>query len=191
MEISPVKECKVDLSKFENDWFNPGGTGLKRIAWYFINILFLINPLNPISSLKVAILRIFGARIGRGVVIKPNVNIKYPWRLTIGDFVWIGEGVWIDNLAPVIIGSNVCISQGAMLLTGSHNYKQVKFNLITKGINLEEGVWIGAKSVVCPGVTCFSHSILTVGSVATRNLEAYSIYQGIPAEKKRYRTIDQ
>jgi putative colanic acid biosynthesis acetyltransferase WcaF len=93
-------------------------------------------------------------------------------------------------LVPVKIGANVCISQGAMLLTGNHNYKKSTFDLITGEIILEDGVWIGAKSVVCPGVSCHSHAILTVGSIATKNLEAYSIYQGNPAIKIRERSIE-
>lgn len=119
------------------------------------------------------------------------VNIKYPWYLTIGDNTWIGEQVWIDNLIEVTIGSNVCISQGAMLLTGNHDYSSVSFDLKVGSIVLEEGVWIGAKSVVCPGVTCASHAVLSVNSVATKNLLAYQIYQGNPAKLVRERNIQE
>ena len=136
-------------------------------------------------------MRTFGAKIGENVTIKPKVNIKYPWFLKISDNVWIGENVWIDNLTQVTISSNVCISQGAMLLCGNHNYKKSTFDLMLGEIVLEEGVWIGARSVVCPGVTCKSHSVLTVGSVATSDLEAYSIYQGNPARKVKDRIIKQ
>ena len=136
-------------------------------------------------------LRLFGAKIGKGLVIKPKVNIKYPWFLEIGDHVWIGEEVWIDNLTLVKIESNVCISQGAMLLTGNHNYKKSSFDLITGQITLEDGVWIGAKSVVCPAVTCHSHSVLAVGSIATKDLEPYTIYQGNPAQPIRKRIISE
>jgi putative colanic acid biosynthesis acetyltransferase WcaF len=131
----------------------------------------------------------FGAKIGTGVVIKPGVNIKYPWFLEMGDHCWIGEEVWIDNLALVSIGNNVCLSQGAYLLTGSHDYKKRSFDLITKPIILEDGVWIGAKATVCLGITCHAHSVLAVGSIATSDLEPYSIYQGNPAIKKRERVI--
>ena len=135
-------------------------------------------------------LRLFGAKIGKEVEIKPCVNIKYPWWLTIGNEVWIGENVWIDCLIPITIGNNVCISQGAILLTGSHNYKRPTFDLITKEVILEDGVWIGAFAVINAGVVAASHAVLTSGSVATKNLEAYSIYQGNPAVKIRSRIID-
>jgi putative colanic acid biosynthesis acetyltransferase WcaF len=133
---------------------------------------------------------VFGAKIGKNVLIKPKVNIKYPWFLKMGDNISIGENVWIDNLAMVIINSNVVLSQGSMLLCGNHNYKKISFDLIIGEINIEDGVWIGAQSIVCPGITCKSHSILTVGSVATRDLDGYSIYQGIPAVKTKNRIID-
>lgn len=180
---------KVELNKFNNLWYNPGANSLKRLLWYLANAVW-INSAFPISSFKVFLLRLFGAKIGHGVVIKPHVNIKYPWKLEVGNHVWIGEYVWIDNLGKVTIGNNVCLSQGAMLLMGNHNYKKAEFDLMVKDILLEDGVWIGAKSVVCPGVNCFSHSILSVGSVATSDLLAYSIYQGVPALKVKERIIE-
>jgi putative colanic acid biosynthesis acetyltransferase WcaF len=189
MESPATKIRKVDLSRFNNDWYTSGASFVKRGLWFIINVLFFINPFNPFVWVKTKLLTLFGSKIGKRVIIKPNVNIKYPWKLSIGDNVWIGEGVWIDNLASVLIGDNCSISQGALLLTGSHNYKSVEFDLMVKEIILEDGVWIGAKSIVCPGVICKSHSILTVGSVATKDLESYSIYQGIPAEKKRDRIM--
>lgn len=159
--------------------------------WYFVNVLFFVSHIIPFSGFKIWFLKLFGAKVGYRVVIKPGVNIKYPWKLVIGDYSWIGEDVWIDNLEQVIIGSNVCISQGAMLLTGNHNYKKSSFDLMLGEITLEDGVWIGAKSVVCPGVTCHSHSVLAVGSIATKDLEAYTIYQGNPALPIRKRIISE
>lgn len=182
---------QTNLSTFNNKWYHPGGYAMKRLLWYFTNILFFQCPLNPVSSIKVLLLRIFGASVGNNVFIKPTVRIKYPWNLTIGQNSWIGENVWIDNLSKVTIGSNVCISQGAMLLCGNHNYKKSTFDLMLGQIRLEEGVWIGAQAVVCPGVTCKSHSILSVGSVATKDMEAYSIYQGNPAVKVKDRIIEE
>ena len=179
---------KVDLSKFDNSWYKPANKA-KIMSWYFVNI-FIFKIMLPIpSSLKVKILRLFGSVVGESVVIKPNVNIKYPWFLEIGDNCWIGEGVWIDNLAQVTIGNNVCLSQGSYLLTGSHDYKKEAFDLILGEIILEDGVWIGAKATVCPNVTCKSHSVLAVGSVATKDLDVYGVYQGNPAVFKRKRQI--
>lgn len=179
---------ETDLSKFNNSWFNPGAGSMKRILWHLINAAFL-NSSFPVSRFKIFLLRSFGARIGKGITIKPHVNIKYPWKLVVGNHVWIGEYVWIDNLANVTIGNNVCLSQGSFLLCGNHNYKSQSFDLIVGDITLENGVWIGAKAIVCPGVKCHSHSVLAVGSVATSDLQAFHIYQGNPAAQSRERVL--
>lgn len=180
---------QTDLSTYNSSPYHPGGSKLKRIVWFYVNAALFKTSIIPYSRLKVYLLRLFGARIGTCVNIKPCVNIKYPWLLSIGDHSWIGENVWIDNLVPVKIGENVCVSQGVLLLTGNHNYNTPSFNLITGKIILENGVWIGAGSIVNQGITAASHSILTAGSIATKNLDPYFIYQGNPAQKIRPRLI--
>lgn len=179
----------AELGRFNNSWYDPGRGPVMRLVWYFTNLIFFQSYFFPVYGLKSRILRLFGAQVGTNLVLKPSVNIKYPWNLKIGNDVWIGENVWIDSLAEVVIGDSVCISQGAMLLTGNHDYKRPTFDLMLGKIVLEDGVWVGAQSTVCPGIRCRSHSILSVGSVASKELEEYSIYQGIPAVKVRERVI--
>jgi putative colanic acid biosynthesis acetyltransferase WcaF len=180
---------KTDLSSFQNPEFSHGKSMLVRLLWIVLSRIFFETFVPYPNAWKSSILRLFGAKIGKGVVLKPSVKIKQPWRLEIGHHSWIGEGVWIDNLVHVSLASNVCLSQGAFLLTGNHNYKKTSFDLITGEIHLEEGVWIGAKSIVGPGVTCYSHAILSAGSATFQDLEAYSIYQGNPAVFKRERVM--
>ena len=181
----------VDFSLYNNSWYDPGKNVAIRLLWFFTNALFFQSSFNPFSGIKVFLLRLFGAKIGKGVYIKPSVNIKYPWKLVIGNYSWIGENVWIDNLDDVFIGNNCCISQGAMLLCGNHNYKNMTFDLIIGAIILEDGAWIGAQSVICPKVTAKSHAVLSVNSVATSDLEEFTVYQGNPAIKIRKREIDE
>ncbi len=179
---------KTDFSQFNISWYKPGPRW-KLILWFLANSVF-INTYLPIPiAIKVAVLRLFGAKMGKKVVIKPGVNIKYPWLLQVENEVWIGEQVWIDNLSEVRIGNNVCISQGAMLLTGNHDYSRSTFDLTTRPITIADGVWIGAKAIVCAGVRCESHAVLAVNSVATHSLDAYGIYQGNPAVWVRQRNI--
>ena len=166
-----------------------GASRLKQLLWHVINTCFFKNSLSIISGLKTWLLKVFGARLGKGVVIKPSVNIKYPWKLTIGDHCWIGEGAWIDNLSEVILGNNVTLSQGALLLTGSHDHTKTTFDFMSSRIVLEDGVWIGAKAVVAGGVTCGTHSILGIGSVAETDLKPYIIYKGNPSIPVLERTI--
>lgn len=178
---------KVQLGQFSGREFDKGAGFLKITLWYFVNAILVRASWNPFMGMKKALLRAFGARIGKGLVIKNNVTIKSPWFLTVGDDVWLGEGCWIDNLDRVTIGSNVCISQGAMLLTGNHDYTKEDFPYRNAPITIEDGAWIGARTVVCPGVTVHENAILTVGSVATRDMQANGIYQGNPAGKIRER----
>lgn len=180
----------TDLALYNNNWYQPG-SAVKRTAWHYVNCIFFKSGYFPFYGLKVWLLKLFGAQVGNGVLIKPFVNIKYPWHLVIGQNVWIGENVWIDNLTTVQIGNNVCVSQGAMLLTGNHNYKSPGFELMIGEIFLEDGVWIGAQSIVCPGVICKSHAVLAVAAVATQNLEPYYVYAGNPAIKLRVRTMEE
>jgi len=180
--------AETDLSSFDNSWYKPGNK-LKVILWYFVNVLFFKSAMNPSSGLKRILLKLFGAKVGQGVVIKPGVNIKYPWNLTIGDFSWIGENVWIDNLDQVNIGANVCLSQGALLICGNHDYKKSTFDLITKPITIERGAWIGAKSIVSGGVTVGSHAVLALGSITAKDLDADMVYSGNPAIAVRKRII--
>jgi len=183
----PQQQIRSDLSRFNNNWYQPGSR-MKRALWYIVHELFICTG-HPFSSARVLLLRLFGAEIGKGVVVKPRVRVKYPWKLKIGNHTWIGEDVWIDNLGLVTIGANCCLSQGSMLLCGNHDYKRPAFDLIVGDITLKDGVWIGAKSVVCPSVICRSHSVLAVASVAATTLDAYGIYKGNPAIKVRDRVM--
>ena len=116
------------LDQFDNSDYHPG-PWLARVLWVLVSGLFFQTWFPWPSALKRTLLRLFGANIGRGVVLKPRVTIKYPWKLTVGDHCWIGENVWIDNLGQVTLGTHCCLSQGALLLCGNHNYKKPTFDL--------------------------------------------------------------
>ena len=182
-------EEHIDLSKFSTGDFSRGASRLKELCWLVVShLLFRLCPLK-LSALKVAVLRWFGASVGHGVVIKPEVKITFPWKLTLGDHVWLGEECWLLNLAPITIEDNVCISQRALLCTGNHNYKSPAFDLITRPIRAGNGSWIGAGAFVGPGVTVGSHAVLTAGSVAAKDLQPYWVYQGNPAVQMNERVI--
>jgi putative colanic acid biosynthesis acetyltransferase WcaF len=180
---------QVNLAAYSPGSFDRGAGAWRELLW--IAASFLLFHLCPFkfSSLKCAALRCFGARVGRGVVFKPNVRITFPWKLTLGDHVWLGEECWILNLAPVTIEDHVCISQRTFLCTGNHNYKSPTFDLITKPIRVERGAWIGANAFVSPGVTVGAHAVVTAGSVVTRDLPANGVFQGNPAVWVKHRLI--
>jgi putative colanic acid biosynthesis acetyltransferase WcaF len=178
---------QVDLSKFDNSRYKPGRSALAQAAWFFIGLPLLRCPIIPSSLFRVKLLRAFGASIGQGVVVKPGVRVKYPWHLQIGNNSWLGEDCWIDNLAPVRIGNNVCVSQGAYLCTGSHDWSDPSFGLITKPITLQDGAWVGARAIICPGVELEQNGIAALGSVVTRSIPAGEIHMGNPANHVRQR----
>jgi len=167
----------VDLSSYKHVLFKNSYLKIKYFFWLIVSNLFFLTNVPYPSIFKVFILRFFGARIGTHCVIKPWVKIKFPWELEIGNYVWIGEEVWIDNISKVVVKNNVCLSQAALLITGNHRYDQVNFDLVTKPIILEDGVWICAKAIVTGGVTCKSHSVLGINALASNDLEPYMIYK--------------
>ena len=178
-----------------NDLFDPrqglnrGRPRIIEAAWYLCKCLFFLTPLPVPSRFKCFLLRLFGAHVGRGVVIKPQVKILFPWKLTIGDFAWIGEEVFILNFEPVTIGAHSCISQRAFLCGGSHDYRKPEMPYRNAPICVSDGAWIGAQVFVAPGVTIGAEAVVTAGSVVTRNQPAGMICGGHPSVslKERWR----
>lgn len=171
----------MDLSQYSVAHFDRGASRPKEIAWVVIKCLFFQNPWPWPSELRVSLLRLFGAKIGRGVVIRSNVNITFPWRLAVADHVWIGEEVTILSLAQVTIDSNVCISQRAYLCTGSHDFRSPAFDLQTKPITIHPGCWIAAQAFVAMGVGIGEGSVVGAGSVVIENVPPHSFVRGNPA----------
>jgi len=171
---------------FDKKEFQTGASVFKQASWYLTSLLLFRSGVIPFSRLLVILLRCFGAQIGKNVRIKPHIYIKYPWKLSIGDHSWLAD-CYIENLDQVHVGTHVCISQRAMLLTGNHDYRSPEFDLITKPILIETGAWICANTTVGPGVWVGAGSVLIAGSVATNDLAPNTIYQGNPARAKRKR----
>jgi putative colanic acid biosynthesis acetyltransferase WcaF len=178
----------VLLRKFNNAWFHRGRPKLVEILWLLLDAA-LVRSRVPGGTHRRLILRAFGALIGNRVIIKPGVRIKFPWRLEIGDDSWVGEDVWIDNLAPIQIGSNCCISQGVYICTGSHDWGTPTFDLIVKPVRIEDGAWLASRSVIGPGVLVGEGAVLSLGSVATSDLAPWCIYQGVPATLVKQRRV--
>lgn len=180
---------KIDLLNFDNSWYFSGRGVLVRTIWYFVNAFFINSSINPSSVLKAALLRLFGARIGSGVVLKPSISVKYPWHLEISDNSWIGENVWLDCLAPIKIGHDVCVSQGVYICTGNHDWSDPAFGLMVAPVTIEDGAWIGARATIGPGVRVGAHGVITIGTVVVKDTEPYSIYSGNPAAFLRLRKL--
>ncbi len=187
----PLSFNPMRLNHYSTGTYAPGAPFWKQLLWFFLGDPLVRSRLLPFSALKVWILRGFGAKIGQKVRIKPGVRVKFPWRLIVGDCVWIGEDAWIDNLAAVTLESHVCISQDVYLCTGNHDWSHPDFKLIPSEIYIEEGSWIAARAAICPGVTVGKGAVLCLGSVAGRSLEPMTIYAGNPAQAIKKRSIKE
>ena len=185
-------EERVDLSRFnnsDNTDLQLGRSFLMKTIWFLVGAPLLRLSILPSSGFRRALLRCFGAEIGTGVVIRPGVRVKFPWKFKAGKHCWIGEDCWIDNLAQVTLGNNVCLSQAAYLCTGSHNWSDPHFGLITRPIEISDGAWIAARVSVGPGTVISTHAVVGFGSVVTGVVPAYEIYAGNPAKFLRRREV--
>ncbi|QGZ60663.1 DapH/DapD/GlmU-related protein [Paraburkholderia acidisoli] len=163
---------------------------LVQAAWYVVETCVLDNRLLPFSGLRAGLLRLFGAKIGRGCRLVHPMRVKAPWNLELGENCWVGVDVWIYNQAPIRIGANVCLSQGAFLSAGSHDMR-TNMDLRVAPIVIEDGVWISSKCVVQMGVTIGRSAVVTPLSVVHRSLEAGGVYGGNPCRFIRWRFDDR
>ena len=177
---------EMQLDRFTSAGFDRGASRMREALWLAANGLLLSSWL-PGSRWRRALLAMFGAEIGRGVVLKPGIRVKFPWRLRIGDHSWIGEDVWIDNLGDVTVGRHACLSQGAYLCTGSHDWGREGFDLIVRPIVVEDHVWVGAMAVIAPGTRLHEGAVLTLGGAAKGDLASWTINEGSPARPIRAR----
>jgi putative colanic acid biosynthesis acetyltransferase WcaF len=180
---------QVDLSVPDNSELDRGAPVWVEALWFFVGLPLLRSSLIPFAGFRSWLLRLFGAKIGRRVYSKPGLRVKFPWYLEVGDYTWLGEDLWIDNLAPVTIGAHVCLSQGVYLCTGNHDWSLTNMKLFRKPIVCERGSWVGARAVVCPGVVIGEGAIVTVGSVAAKSVPPYEIHAGNPAAFVRRRVL--
>lgn len=158
-----VKSSTRNLAGFTGAGYDKGRPKAIQALWLLASTLLCDRIWCP-PKLRVAILRLFGASIGDNVLIRHNVRIHWPWKLSVGNNVWIGVDAWLLNLEKITIGSDVCISQGAFLCTGSHDANSPTFEFDNAEIVLDDGVWIAAKATVLRGVTIGANAV--VGATA-------------------------
>ena len=180
----------VDLGSFQkNTSIADRGLGV-QIAWVFGGSVLLRSTWLPGSGWRVALLRAFGARIATNVLIKPGVRVKYPWKLQVGTNSWIGEDCWIDNMATVTLGANVCLSQACYLCTGNHDWKSRSFRMFARPITLGDGSWIASRCTLGPGVTVGRNAIAGIGSVVVSDIPEGEVHSGNPCSRRAYRTFE-
>lgn len=183
---------KTRLDKFNSrDGLERGRSKSIEAIWYLFKIIFFVSSLPWPYYIKAMVLRLYGAKVGQGLVIKPRVNIHFPWKLNLGDHVWIGEDTFILNLEPITIGSHSCISQRVFLCTGNHNFRDPYFSYLNAPIIIGTGVWIGAGAIVCPGVSIGDEAVAFAGSVVTSDIAENNMVAGNPARTRGERWRDR
>jgi len=160
----------------------------RRLVWVLAWMLLFRTTPPPFHNWRCALLRMFGAKLGPINFIYPSARIWAPWLLETGDLVTIGRGADVYNPGGVSLGHRTIISQEDYLCGATHDYQSPEFTYITKQIRTEAQVWICARAIVLPGVQCKEGSVLGAGSVATKNLEEWTVYAGNPAREVRRRT---
>ena len=171
----------MKLEMYDNSDFDRGAPRWKRGLWVIVRCFFFQNPCPWGSAFRSALLRAFGAKIGKGVGIGSNVNISFPWRLVVGDHVWIGDDVGILSLAQVTIESNVCVARRSFLCTGSHDVRREDFKLKVAPILIRTGSWLAIGSLILPGVTIGGGAVVSAASVVLKDVPANCLVRGNPA----------
>lgn len=173
MALQSLQAYRVPL-----DWLR--GHIFLRLAWFLFGKPLLASWI-PGSAWRKFLLQVFRAKLGKRLRLKPRLHITSPWMLYAGDDCWFGEDLWIDNPAPVYIGNNVCLSQGAYLCTGNHDYRKITFDLRLGPISIGNSVWIAAKAVLAPGAKVGEGAVVAIGSVVNGYVPPSSIMKGNPA----------
>jgi putative colanic acid biosynthesis acetyltransferase WcaF len=180
----------VDLRRYDQSWFDRGRPGWLVLLWWLVQAI--VFPLSPhfLNAVRVGLLRLFGAQIGRGVIIRPTARFTYPWKVTIGDYSWIGDDVVFYSLDRIAIGQHCVISQKSYLCTGSHDIQDPLFNLQTAAIAIGHGVWVATDCFVAPGVQIGSNTVVGVRSTVLHNLPAQQVCWGSPCRPQYQRQME-
>jgi putative colanic acid biosynthesis acetyltransferase WcaF len=171
---SPGDNVSRSLAGFVGSGYDKGRPRIVQALWFAVQNLLFYQWWLP-ADLRPKLLRLFGARIGRNVLIRHRVRVLWPWKLEVGDNSWIGEDAWILNLEPVSIGHDVCISQGAFLCTGSHDISSPTFEYDNGPITLGDGVWVGAQALILRGVNVGENAVIAARCRVSKSVTPGSV----------------
>jgi putative colanic acid biosynthesis acetyltransferase WcaF len=166
---------------------------LFRILWKVVFVLFFRTSPAPLYSWRSFLLRLFGARVGKGVHIYPGVKIWAPWNLDLGDQCGVASGAILYSQDKISIGRRAVISQGAHLCAGTHDYTQPGFPLYTKPIKIGNHAWIAAEAFIHPGITVGEGCVIGARAVVTSNMPSWMVCSGHPCKplKERMTEVDK
>lgn len=181
---------RIDLSRFSTAGFVRGRSKSFEIVWYLAKLTFIQSSVPWPNAFKAVVLRVFGARVGRGLYLRPGVNIHFPWRLSVGDNVWIGDRCTILNLEPVVLADNVALAHEVYLAAAGHDVSSPTFAYANRPITVRSGAWIATRAYVGPGVTIGEHAVVAAAAAVVKDVDDWSIVAGVPARVIGRRRLD-
>jgi putative colanic acid biosynthesis acetyltransferase WcaF len=181
--------ARVDLRRYDQSWYDPGRSKIIILLWWLVQEIAFPLTLHAHHAPRRFLLRLFGARIGKGVVIRPTARFHYPWKVAIGDHSWIGNDVVLYSLDTIAIGCHCVISQESYLCTGSHNVADPAFGLKTAPIEIENGAWVATDCFVGPGVRIGANAVVGARSSVFADLPADHLCWGTPCRPHRRRPL--
>lgn len=187
LDASPL----VDLRKYNSSKYDRGRPGWYVLLWWLVQAITFPLSLHTFNSFRCWLLRLFGAKVGTGVVIRPTARFTYPWKVEIGDYSWIGDNVVFYSLELIAIGSHCVISQECYLCTGSHDLEDAAFALCTAPIMIGNGVWVATDCFIAPGVCIGANTVIGAKSSVFKNIPAQQVCWGTPALPKYQRQVRQ
>lgn len=179
----------VDLSRYDQSWFDPGRPKWVILLWWLIQALAFPLTLHSAHAPRCFLLRLFGAQVGQGVVIRPTARFTYPWKVKLGDHSWIGDDVVFYSLDTITVGDHCVISQKSYLCTGSHDIYDPTFRLKTAPIMIESGAWLATDCFVGPGVCVGANTVVGARSSVFKSLPAGHICYGSPCLPQQPRSL--
>ncbi|HHP7232178.1 MAG TPA: hormogonium polysaccharide biosynthesis acetyltransferase HpsU [Xenococcaceae cyanobacterium] len=179
----------VDLRQYDQSNFARGKPNWFIILWWLVQAIAFPLSLHNFNRFRCWLLRLFGAKVGQGVVIRPTARFTYPWKITIGDYSWIGDDVVLYSIDQIEIGSHCVISQKSYLCTGSHDIQDRAFSLVTAPIKIGNGAWIATDCFIAPGVNIGSNAVIGAKSGVFGNIMQAQVAWGVPCTARYPRTI--
>lgn len=183
---------KIRLDLYHQNTYSRGRNGVVVLIWWIIQGSLFKFSLHPMYAWRRFLLRLFGAKVGKGVQVRASAKFTYPWKVSLGDYAWIGDHVELYSLDEIHIGEHCVVSQKAYLCTGTHNIHDIQFGLITKSICIQDGAWVASDTFVYPGVTVGEMAVVAARSTVMKDVPANEIYAGTPAKfiKQRFQVVE-
>jgi putative colanic acid biosynthesis acetyltransferase WcaF len=189
--LDPVLDADpvVDLRRYDQSWFDRGKPGWYILLWWLVQaIAFPLSPHN-FNGFRCWLLRLFGAKIGIKVLIRPTARFTYPWKVEIGDYSWIGDDVVFYSLDRISIGAHCVISQKCYLCTGNHDFQDIAFGLKTSPIAVGNGAWIASDCFIAGGVKIGSNAVIGARSSVFNSIPERQVAWGSPCQSRYPRTM--